>query len=39
MHIKPLNATRMHKTNKTRQLGEYRTQRLGLEPWECLFGS
>ncbi len=39
MHIKPLNATRMHKTNKKCQFGEYRTQPLGLELWECLFGS
>jgi len=39
MHIKPLNATCMLKSNKTRQFGEYRTHRLGLEPWDCLFRS
>jgi hypothetical protein len=39
MHIKPLYAIRMLKNNKTRQFGEYPTQRLVLEPWDCLFGS
>jgi len=39
MHIKPLNATRMLKSNKTRLFVEYCTQRLGLEPWDCLFRS
>jgi hypothetical protein len=39
MHIKPVCATRMLKSNNTRQFGEYPTQRLGLEPWDRLFGS
>ena len=39
MHIKPVYATRMLKSNQTRQFGEYCTQRLGLEPWDCLFRS
>jgi hypothetical protein len=29
----------MHKSNKTRQFGDFRTQPLGLELWDCLFHS